>query len=530
MVNNRTGLRWVAWFILVLLPVLVLLYTGSSLPRHWNGLQLEFQREIKYDEVSSDLYNLTGSVQEYLFYGDQQALNDFRHYSTETLKRELELYNLVEQSRKQDVAELMALTRAYNSFVDREVIPGRESNRELLLWQHRDLHRQLLYRAGSLTERGGQENKALLERNGDLFHKAGLLMVFLSLLSLGALSWAGIWIWPRAAWYFNLQELIGDSEEAVVFVDRRERVRFLNRAAEELFHLPRETVAGKSLQDILTVYPHCQGVVQPLYQALVKGEKTVDCRLSYNRRGSQVLLTVNCAPAYFFHWLSGAVLTARRLPGPRDGGILLETIERERKHLSIEIHDWIGRYLSSIIHGLDYALRVNGKQLPEELQKNLCLLRTQCQNAAIDMRSIMNDLHPYLIEKVGLIPALESYSANFERIHGRKVYIFYRRRSLPLDREKELFIYRIVQEALTNVARHSPATEVDIHFHEREDTLQIEIMDNGGMQEKAPTPGKGLWGMKERARFMGGDLFYGFMEGGFCVTLTVPLTGKGEGQ
>ncbi|MGB9804826.1 sensor histidine kinase, partial [Desulfofundulus sp.] len=112
----------------------------------------------------------------------------------------------------------------------------------------------------------------------------------------------------------------------------------------------------------------------------------------------------------------------------------------------------------------------------------------------------------------------------------RKVYIFYHQRSLKLGRDREIFIYRIIQEALTNVARHSEATEVDIHFNETGDTLQVEILDNGGIQEEKPVPGKGLWGMKERARFIGGNLAYGFKDGGFCVSLTVPLTEGGKGS
>lgn len=529
-----SGWPWTALFITILLPVLLLIYTGYILPQQLSQVELEFQRQIEYQEITSIVYHLTGAVQEYIFYGDAQALNDFRHYSAETIKKELEFYNLVEQSRKQDVAELMALTRAYTSFVEREVIPRgashRDTGRELLLWQHRDLSRQLAYRAAALAGDGGQKNKDLLERTVALLHKEGLLMFFLSFLSLGAVLWAGTAARPLAAWYSCLQDLVRDSSRAVVFVDRKEKVQYLNPAAEKLFNLSRETAVGKNLGDILILYPHWQKVVQPIYQALLQGEKTADCPLSYSREGNRLLLTVDCAPVYLFGRTAGAVLTARQAPEPKDGTILLDTIERERKHLSIEIHDWIGRYLSSIIHGLDYVLRVHGEKLPEEVQNNLCLLRTQCQNAAIDMRSIMNDIHPYLIEKVGLIPALESYSANFERIHNRRVYIFYSQRSLRLGRDREIFIYRIIQEALTNVVRHSAATEVDIHFNETGDTLQIEILDNGGMREEEPVPGKGLWGMKERARFIGGDLAYGFMDGGFCVILTVPLTEGGKGS
>ncbi|WP_259500812.1 sensor histidine kinase [Desulfofundulus thermocisternus] len=532
--RQKRNWLWIFWLIMFLLPLPLLLYTGYNLPRQLGRIDDQLERQVKYQEIALDIYHLTGAGQEYILYGDPQSLNDFRHYSMETAKKELELYNLVEQSRKQDVADLITTTRAYTSFMENEVmsrdLSRQDTSRELLLWQHRELSRQLTDRAASLAGEGWEHARTLLELTVNILQKESLLIFFLSLFSLGAVLYAGAAARPLAAWYSCLQDLVRDSSRAVVFVDRKEKVQYLNPAAEKLFNLSRETAVGKNLGDILILYPHWQKVVQPIYQALLQEEKTVDCPLSYSREGNRLLLTVDCAPVYLFGRTAGAVLTARQAPEPKDGTILLDTIERERKHLSIEIHDWIGRYLSSIIHGLDYVLRVHGEKLPEEVQNNLCLLRTQCQNAAIDMRSIMNDIHPYLIEKVGLIPALESYSANFERIHNRRVYIFYSQRSLRLGRDREIFIYRIIQEALTNVVRHSAATEVDIHFNETGDTLQIEILDNGGMREEEPVPGKGLWGMKERARFIGGDLVYGFMDGGFCVILTVPLTEGGKGS
>lgn len=532
MFGNKIWPRGAAFVLLLLLPALLLLYTGYTLPRQLHQLQQELQSRVKYHEILSDIYQLNTGVQEYILYGDIQALNNFRYYSAEAVKKELELYNIEKPSKKQDVAELIALNKSYNSFVEREVVSAKQlqggDNREILLWQYRDLSRQLIYRANVLTEAGRQENKAVLERIVTLLGKEGLFMLLLSIFSLGAVIYGVVAVWPWLVRYLSLGNLAGDSYNAVMVVDRKERLLYLNRSAENLFNLSPEVTAGKSLGDILTLYPHLQNMVQPLHDALLQNEKVSDYKLNYAREESKLLLAVDCTPVYLFNRLAGAVLLARETTKSKDGNILLETIEKERKHLSIEIHDWIGRYMSSIIHSLDYVLRMNGEQLPAEVYENLILLRTQCQNAAIDMRSIMQDIHPYLIEKVGLIPALESYSSNFERVHNKKIYIFYSQRSLRLDKEEEILIYRIIQEALTNVAKHSTATEVDIHSTETKDTLKIEIMDNGGVKETTPAPGKGLWGMKERAGLIGGDLVYGFRDSGFYVTLTLPREEGGE--
>ena len=514
--------------IMLLLPSLLLLYTGYTLPRQLHRLQQELPSRVKYQEILADIYHLNTSVQEYILYGDPQALNNFRYYSGEVIKKEMELYNTEKQSRKQDVAELLTLNKAYNSFVEREVVPGMKpgesANREVLLWQYRDLSQQLVNRANALTESGRQENKATLEHMVTLLSKEGFLMLLLAVFSLGTALYGIVAVWPWLIRHLCLGSLAKDTQNAVLMVDRKEKLLYLNPFAEDLFNLPQEAVTGKSLGEILTLYPHMQNIVQPLHDALVKHEKISDYKFNSAREANKIFLAVDCEPVYLLHRPAGAFLVARKTTKAKDGNILLETIEMERKHLSIEIHDWIGRYMSSIIHSLDYVLRVNGHQLPAEVHESLVLLRSQCQNAAIDMRSIMHDLHPYLIEKVGLIPALESYSGNFERLHNKKIYLFYSQRSLRLDRGKEILVYRIIQEALTNVARHSGATELDIHFTETNDTLKIEVIDNGGVKDSAPVPGKGLWGMKERAGLIGGDLVYGFQDSGFYVTLTLPRT------
>lgn len=544
MSNNTIWPQKVAMIlILIMLPALLLLYTGFTLPAQMSLLQQELHNRSKYRELLADIYNLNTSVQEYILFGDSQALNNFHYYSSEVIKREMEIYATEKHSLKQDVAELIVLSKDYVSFVDRELVPvmkpggnGANDSREVMLWRYRDYSHQLVNRANSLDESGRQENKASLELIIKLLDRKGYLMLFLALLSLGSSFYGVALLWPWLIRHISLGYVAKDTQKAVMIVDRKERILYLNPIAEDIFAMNLKSVSGKSLGEILNQYPHMQNVVQQLQNTLSKNEKVSDYTVNYSAGDKKLLLAVDCNPVYLLKMQAGAILAARKTTRAKDGNILLETIEIERKHLSIEIHDWIGRYMSSIIHSLDYILRTNSKTLPEEIKENLILLRSQCQNAAIDMRSIMHDIHPYLIEKVGLIPALESYGNNFERLHNIKVYIFYSRRSLPLEREKEILIYRIIQEALTNVARHSKATEVDIHFAENNNTIKIQVIDNGGAEENTLSPGKGLWGIKERAGLLGGHIVYGFQDGGFSITLTLPLneedkpgdTGEGD--
>ncbi len=515
--------------IFMLLPILLLLYIGYSLPQQLNRLQQEFQNRLKYDEVSADIYNLTNNVQEYILYRDPQSLSNIQRYSSEAIKKELGLYNSVRQSQKQSLMELISLNEAYNTFVKQEVIPSvpsfADKNRDILLWQYRDLSRQLVYKAQMLTEINGQESKGSLDRFSSLMAKEQFFALFIFLFALGSLLLGGLVVRPWLVRYFYLTNLIKDSPYAIMFIDRKERLRYLNNYAENIFQLPKKVVERKNLDEILTLYPCLQNVMQPLYGALLQNEKITNYRLNYNRGEVKLPLSVDCIPIRSLNKPLGAVLVMREETRLADSNMLLDTVERERKHLAIEIHDWIGRYLSSIIHGLDFALRKNENHLRPEARESLLTLRTQCQNAAIDMRSIMNDIHPYIVEKVGLIPALESYCTNFERVHGKKVYMFYQHHSLNLTRKEEISVYRIIQEALTNSAKHSIASEVDIHFTETDGTLRIEILDNGDIKETTLAPGKGLWGMKERAKLIGGELTYGFKDSGFYINLTLQTGG-----
>ncbi|WP_238473411.1 sensor histidine kinase [Desulforamulus profundi] len=272
-----------------------------------------------------------------------------------------------------------------------------------------------------------------------------------------------------------------------------------------------------------------QNITQPLLHSLLNQRELLRHKAVFHNDGRPIHLTVDYIPIFLFNKLIGVMMIARMANEQKDKPLLLDTLEKERKRISIEIHDWIARYMSTIIHSLDYNLRLHkdGDLKGEDLLQGLIDLRNHCQNAAIEMRGIMNDIHPYLIDKVGLISALESYIHTFEKLNKIKVYIFYQDRALRVKKKDEIIIYRIIQEALSNIVKHAKATEVDINFTKQQDTLKIEIMDNGGTEGDF-VAGKGLWGMKERAGLIGGDIVFGYCETGFCVTLTVPILPGGQ--
>lgn len=518
---------------LALAALLVFLACNTyALSLRQDRLRQDLLREEKCFAAIQATRRLAASAQEYVLFGDDQALNDFRHHSQQAARLGLELYELAGPGQKQAVEDLLALTRTYSSFMENEVIPAVQEGAgkrslELLRWQHRDMTRQLLYRTDALAALLTGETLRQMREAVQAAKRKAFYAFLLSLCSLGTLAAASLLLAPQLVRYALLRRLVGGLTAPVLLINRREKVMYLNRGAASLLQVPREEVSGRTVEEVLRLFPHLQGLLQPLLEVLLTAKTLVGHQVAFVRGGQRTYLTADYLPVKLAQQTAGAAVLVREVRPHRDGqNILLETLERERKRISIEIHDWIGRHLSALIQGLDYLL--HKESLPPEARESALVLRGQCQQAAIEMRNIMNDLHPYLIEKAGLIPALESYVANFERLHRRKVFLYYQNRSLPLDPEAKIMVYRIVQEALTNVARHSPASEVDIYFADAGDHLHIEIIDNGGVKEEAPLPGKGLWGMKERAQLVGGQLSYGYRDSGFYVSLVVPKGSEGK--
>jgi len=531
---KRNSHKWLLVLLssIVLLPLLHL-FDSYTIPQKIRNLNRDMEILTLSYELSLDLSALISSTRAYILHSEGSYLDRFYTISNRALKRELDLYGRSGPGEKENINELIRRTKRYVSFVEQEVIPAvqaknRENDVKTLLDRHQILSNELLKQANSAKalrkNKIEEDSSALvaLEREKRTF---SFILIVSSLILL--ITGTRKFLLPVLAQYSRLEELAARIRSAVIITNHKGYIKNVNKAAENLFKISPGRLKNKSLNEAVSLFPYIQNIVQPLFSVILDEKEIPGYQAFYARAGRKELLTIDYYPLFMDGKMTGAALIARPAEIHRDKRYLFEAIEAERKKISIEIHDWIGRNMSPIIHSLDYILNLGSKKLPEDIHSQLVQLRKHCQNAAADMRSIMNDIHPYLIDKVGLVSALESYIRHFEQTHGIKVYLFYQNRSLELIKTVEIVIYRIVQEALTNVVKHSNAGEVDIYFTLEDDTLKIEIVDNGDTPRET-RPGKGLWGMKERANLVGGDLVYGFTDGGFAVTLTVPVTEEGK--
>jgi signal transduction histidine kinase len=146
------------------------------------------------------------------------------------------------------------------------------------------------------------------------------------------------------------------------------------------------------------------------------------------------------------------------------------------------------------------------------------------------VQKISSELRPAILDDLGLIPAVESQAQEFSARTGIVCQFDSLVESIDLDREKATAVFRIIQEALTNILRHSRATRVNIIIEKDDDELIVEIKDNGrGITEaeKARPSSLGLIGMQERTRLIKGKIeIIGFPGKGTALTLRVPFPTK----
>jgi signal transduction histidine kinase len=207
--------------------------------------------------------------------------------------------------------------------------------------------------------------------------------------------------------------------------------------------------------------------------------------------------------------------------------------EEERRRIACDLHDEIGQSLTAVLVGLR-TLENAGTTGAKEKQQTA--LRETVMLALNEVRRLARGLRPVALDHLGLGPALELYAENFSRTHGSPVEV----RMSGLDGERlpadvEITAYRIVQEALTNVARHAHARHVQVVVERRPSALHLAIRDDGcGFDAaevcRAPAEGMrlGLSGMEERAALLGGTFAIDSKPGrGAKVTAMLPCRSDG---
>jgi signal transduction histidine kinase len=185
---------------------------------------------------------------------------------------------------------------------------------------------------------------------------------------------------------------------------------------------------------------------------------------------------------------------------------LVASREEERRRLRRDLHDGLGPRLAGLLLKLETARnRLAHDPLADTLLSNLI---ASTQEAVADIRRLVYALRPPALDELGLIPALQEHVLQYSDQGSPEVHISLEapEHLPPLPAAVEVAIFRIAQEALTNVVRHSHASRcmVRLVLHEQERLLELEIEDNGRGLAPARSTGVGLASMRERAEELGG--------------------------
>ncbi len=198
--------------------------------------------------------------------------------------------------------------------------------------------------------------------------------------------------------------------------------------------------------------------------------------------------------------------------------------EEERRRVAQELHDEVGQSLTAVLLGLKGVI----DEAPQPLAERLTDLQDATRTSLEEVRRISQRLRPGMLEDLGLLSSLSSLASDVTAVSGVSVTRGFGPGLPPLPRDKELVVYRVTQEALTNVVRHAKASRVELGLTRQGGSLVLRVADDG--RGFTGPEGAGITGMRERALLVGGSLEIRHRDGGGTeVVLVVPLEPTGPG-
>ena len=202
-------------------------------------------------------------------------------------------------------------------------------------------------------------------------------------------------------------------------------------------------------------------------------------------------------------------------------------VEAERTRISREIHDELGQALTGLKFDVCWLRQMATETTREAEREKLDETLKNIDTAIHSVRRIATELRPPVLDTLGLTAAIEWQATDFQNRTGINCRLKGIDEDIPLGREGTTAVFRIFQEALTNVARHSSATEVDISLEKLNGRLTLKIGDNGkgiSTTRHNGTHSLGILGMQERVRLLHGDITISEKDGhGTVVDVNIPI-------
>jgi PAS domain S-box-containing protein len=324
--------------------------------------------------------------------------------------------------------------------------------------------------------------------------------------------------------------LVERMQQGAAMLDANGCILYCNPSLAGLFGMPRETVIGRYLQDFLD--PADRLPYQNLFQQAQTGSSEGEIHV---RLAGGVLSLANFSFSVLFRDKSATGVLITDLTSQQQqmefASRLQNMQDEERRRIARELHDSVGQLLAAIGMNME-IVRAQSHRLDSEAQRAFNDNAMMVEQVSSEIRTISHLLHPPLLDVAGLASALRWYVDGFSSRSNIKVDLEIPQALGRLPAEMEIAIFRIVQECLTNIHRHSGSSTANIRVSQEDDRLTVQVRDKGkGIPlEKqrdvieAGRGGVGLGGMRERLRQLGGTLEIQSGDRGTIVTATLLVT------
>lgn len=212
---------------------------------------------------------------------------------------------------------------------------------------------------------------------------------------------------------------------------------------------------------------------------------------------------------------------------------IIQAQEEERRRISRELHDGPAQNLANIVMRLELMERLWDRDR-ERVRRDLADLKETVRQNLGDIRRVIFDLRPMALDDLGLVPAIKRYLADYAQKYEMEIDFLFFGEERRLDLAREVAVFRLIQEAITNVRKHSGTNRAQVKLGIAPEKVTVVVKDEGcGFDVDAVRQGKresfGLLGMQERVGLFGGSFKVKSAPGqGTQVMIEVPLEKEGE--
>jgi PAS domain S-box-containing protein len=345
-----------------------------------------------------------------------------------------------------------------------------------------------------------------------------------------------------------VDSIIGSMKDTLIVVDQDENIRTVNKATCDLLGYEEEELIGKNIHFVVLQKSASAGAEET--GGMLNPNQEIEEIAYLTKTGKQIPMLFSAAALKNKDKkIVAFVIIARDVTERKQAeealrqseqqlhflsSQLLIAQEKERKRLSIELHDELGQSLMVVklwLRSIQGSLREDQPELKRDCDEMTVYINEISEN----IRRLSRDLSPSILVDLGLSVAIRSLVTSFTKRCNIENSLDIMDLDTKFSKEGQITVYRIVQECLTNIAKHAQATHVSVVIKEQDGHVYFCVQDNGKgfgvkkyLSNSAPAKGIGLAAMFEQVRMLGGSLDIWSQEAvGTKITFTLPLDARG---